>query len=246
MQNSKTGFTEKFAGHRWNKPVVWDVLFVLVLPIACLILDPGILRMSFLGRGLLTGFQIPAYFLIALLVAVFWTSYLQVLPPFAVGFVRGGLILGVLLSGLFALFLVPLGLSMSIVALGAGDLPDAALMSFGVVPAFTAHRYFRRFRVLRERVIRQKAREGALPLGFLAPAALALVLNFGAGKILDISFRELRSGDPEVALADVERLADHPLCLSDCWRRLCRSTRDLPPEDVQRFFQGNPGNCPSD
>jgi hypothetical protein len=239
MPNSKTGLAEKFAGHRWNKPVVWDVLFVLVLPVTCLVLDPGVLRIgpAPFHSEMFAEYQSPAYVLIGILIAGFWATFLPKLPSLAKSFLRGALILGFLVSVGFAVILVPF--------IPAAFFIYPTLAAFGFVPPFTAYRYFRRFRTLKKLEAGQQSGGGPAMAGFLAPLAIAAVLHIGILVSLEASFEDLSASDYEVRLMALERLASHPLCQAACRRRVvmlyCGDEIAVPRDSFIPLFLHNSG-----
>lgn len=220
MADTKTGFVERLARHRWNKPIVWDVLFVLVLPIACLVFDPGIVRTGKFGFGFLSAVQLPTYVLIALLIMAFWVSYLPLRSSFAQRALRGVMIFGVVLSVLFGGALALIAAPMLFGAVFSGNLAMSALLVFGFVPAITADRYIRRLRKLPKNATEQKP--GPVLIGFFAPIALAGALYAGTELMLEASFRQLSSSKPDIAFSALQSLADNPLCLSACRSRVIR------------------------
>lgn len=231
---------------QWNRRTLLDVLFVLVLPVACLALDPGILRAGRFGEGFLSEIQLPAYVLIAFLIGAFWLYSLSLPLPFAAAVLKGALIMGAVLSGLFAIVLTPLAVWFLPGAVLSADLAFVALFLFGLVPPFTAHRYIRRLRAMPKRNPAQRSFVGLVIAGVIAPPVLAAVVHIGVGVLLKPSFRDLRSGELDVALSAATKLAESPFCLSACHSRIirlyCSHETSLEPSQFLPLFGGVHGN----
>ena len=240
----------------WNRQTVLDVLFVLVLPIACLALDPGMISrgsygtgasvVDWSGPGFLYEIQLPLYFLIALVIGGFWLSFHQNLHVWTTTFLRGTLVLGILLTSLFALVLTPFAGLMVFSALGLVSSPFEnkllILAPLGFVPAFTAWRYIRRYRMMP----RHKTKFGLAPFGFMTPAVLSLAFYFMIGWTLGPLFQRLQSSEPDVGLAALTDLVNHPLCYSGCRDKVlslyCLHQARLPAKNLPPLFLGDYGD----
>lgn len=246
MAETNTEPTRRLFPIRWDWQVVLDILFVLVLPIACLALDPGILRAGHFGEGFLSEIQLPAYILIGLLIAAFWLSRLPPLSPFTSALLKGALITGTVLSGLFSIILAPLAVWFLPGAVFSGNFEFVALFLFGLVPPFTAHRYFRHLRSMLKRGAARKPYVGLAIAGIIAPPVLATAVYIGVGILFESSFRDLRSDKPDVTLSAATDLAESPFCLSACRTKVIRLYCDrkvgLKPAQFLPLFGGKHGN----
>lgn len=234
--------------NRWKHSIsiVLDVLFVLVLPVACLLFDPGIIAIGPLapdtawavsGHGFLSTFQLPLYVLFMLLVLGFWLSFLPNLPSILFDALRGAVFFGIMLSGLFAVMMVP--------AMLAAAIMYPVLAPFGVVPVLTALRYYRRHNELELRATRPIEPSVGVVAGVAAPIALAAAITFGVGNFLEPSFEQLRAKDSEIVLSAVNRLAENPLCLSHCRKKIvtlyCGGEIQIPPTQFVPLFEKSSG-----
>ncbi len=227
----------------WNRQTALDVLFVLILPVACLVLDPGVLSVGSdpLFTGLFPDFQLPAYILIGILIAGFWATFLPALPSLAKRFLRGTLILGFVVSGAFTLVLLPF--------IPVAFFMVPALVAFGFAPPLIAYRYFRRFRTLKSPESRQKSSAAPVVAGFLTPLAITVFLHIGIlisqERFLEDSFKELSASEYEDRLIALQSLASYPLCLSVCRRRVvmlyCRDEIAVPRDVFLPLFFDNSG-----
>jgi len=249
MSNATDDLQEPSFSGSWNKQTAWDFLFVVVLPTACLVLDPGVLKSgfisSFAGQVLFSELQFPAYFLIVLLMVGFWASYLPMPSPAAAGLLRGVMLLGLAVSAVLAIPLVPLAIGTLVSSLAEGGSTLAVLAPFGLVPAFTAYRYHRRLRVVGRHPSDRRTVSVPVVAGFVIPIALASILHIGIAKTLEASIKELYSSEPGIAVAAMERLAEHPLCNTACRARIvklfCAGEIDLPPERFVPLFEEDSG-----
>lgn len=202
---------------RWDQQTVLDVLFVLVLPIVCLLFDPGIIAAGplapemaqrILWPGLLSAFQLPLYFLFAFTTLSFWLSFLPNFPDSLKDTLRGIVFLGVILSGLFIALMLPLAvLAVALVPL---------LAPFGIAPLLTAWRYYwRHLDMGEQKAWRVRHRTGFIT-GIIAPVVAAAIVHVGEYAMIDKYFENLRSDDSALVGESIRSLASHPLCLSNC------------------------------
>lgn len=201
----------------WNRQTVLDVLFVLVLPVVCLLFDPGIIAAGplapemaqrMLWPGLLSAFELPLYFLFTLTTLSFWLSFLRSFPDNLKDALRGIVFLGVILSCLFTVLMLPLAV------LAAAVFP--LLTPFGIAPLLTAWRYYWRHIDMREQETWRIRHRAGFIAGIVIPVAAAAALHTGEYRMIDSFFEKLHSGDTEIVSESVEDLARHPFCLSSC------------------------------
>lgn len=177
-----------------NRRAFVDVLFVLALPIACLLLNPGILELGSLGILSAHWGKAPAYFLATVLFLTYWLEAGPSLPDHWRGMQLGAVILGLVMSGALAVVLVPfalLSLPDALDALGlllqSGPLSPghsgtpaaitAILPLLGLATTVTLARYYARYRALKRENRGRNAAWRAVPLGLAAPLALAILVS---------------------------------------------------------------------
>lgn len=228
----------------WKRGTALDVLFVVVLPLLAMLLDPGIiargplapeaLRETVGGPGLFYQFQLPLHFLILLLITLFWMSWLPGFSQWQNALFRGSLIFGAILGGLFAILLIPLSL------FALREAPY--LVPFAILPLATAWRF-----VLRARAMpRWKYGFSHVVAGLVTPPLLSAALFHAAEQTLEPMFQQLRSTEPDIGLAALKELTSHPLCQSGCRGRIlfmhCRGDAPFPADKMPTLLSGDFGD----
>lgn len=241
MTKTNTESVTEQAQPRWNRQTVLDVLFVLVLPIACLLFDPGIIAAGplapeiaqrMLWPGLLSTFELPLYFLFTLATLGFWLSFLLNLPAKSIAVLRGVVFLGVILSCLFAALMLPL----AVLAIAFSPL----LALFGIAPLLTAWRYYWRHLDMRGQESKGAWRSVGFISGIVVPIVAATVLHIGEYRMIDSLLDKLDLDDPEIVSESIEDLARHPFCLSSCRAAVvwmyCNDRLAIPSERFVELF----------
>src|SRR5436190_6345606 len=135
-QPAVPGALAKGAAHPpTRRHATFDVGFGVVLPIVCLVFDPGVLRSDFGGGALLGAHAVAAYIFIvpAMVGLACWLLWQR-----AAILLAGPLLAGALVALMIGLVIGPLGIMIAVAGIGRLSLADVGFGLLGLVPIGTA------------------------------------------------------------------------------------------------------------
>jgi hypothetical protein len=186
----------------WSR--LLELAFVFVLPVVCLAVD-------FRVGGLVSA-TAPAGFAVALVIGMI--AYAAGKRPQGQamhGFLAGLMDLGLVLSGI--VFLVLLPFSILFIRFGIGVL--------GFVPLGTAYFYGRRTRIMYAENDRSTAWKRYGALGVVVGLVVPFCVHMADSRYIATAAHKLSSADAQVRLAGLTTLSRYPLCLNRCGAAVC-------------------------
>ena len=184
-----------------KKSLLWDCVFVVMLPIVCFALDPIFSESHEPSKFAL-------YVLVVTLLALFWLSFVK--HEAIRSLMNGSLLLGVVLAFLVGVFLLPMTVIGIFLIIGV----------LGLVPFATAFRYKKRFIDNGGSWPKSLSIAGAMSLGFILPVLPAAGTYAAIDRRLEPDIQAIEKGDmPTVKLA-MENLGRNPFCHISCERRI--------------------------
>ena len=198
----RSGFwARQFAEVSTEKQNRFDVLFGIILPVICLVVDPIVFQGGFLGeRPWLGRFQLFAYLFCGLQIGIFlsWRTLARHLAP-AAGLIGGVLLTGALFSFIVGVLILPLTFFGLVVLIGI----------VGFTPFVTAFVYLR----TGIRALKSQQRNALFESRFLLAAVTALLsvvmpalvghqISMNISKSID----QIVYGNPQEAQVAVDRL----------------------------------------
>jgi hypothetical protein len=197
-----SGFwARQFADISTEKQDRFDVVFGIVLPVICLVLDPIVFQGGFFGeRPLLARFQLFAYLFCGLQIGIFlcWRTLARHLAP-AAGLIGGVLLAGALFSLVVGVLILPLTLFGLIILIGI----------VGFTPFVTAFVYLR----TGIRAIRAQQRNALFESRFLLAvmaaflsAAMPILISYKVSTTISAAMDQILYGNPQEARLAVNRL----------------------------------------
>ena len=197
-----SGFwARQFADIPTEKQDRFDVVFGIVLPVICLVVDPIVFQGGFFGeRPFLGRFQLFAYLFCGLQIGIFlcWRTLARHLLP-AAGLIGGVLLAGALFSFIVGVLIFPLTLVGLIVLIGI----------VGFTPFLTSFVYLR----TGIRALRSQQRNALFESRFLLAIVAALLSVAMPGLVsqhvsttISTSVNQIVYGNPQEAQVAVDRL----------------------------------------
>jgi len=191
--------------------MIFDIVFGILAPIVCFIIDPGVFQRTALG-GLLVDYYLFAYLgagigIITLIFQLSWGKRLRM---------GGGIMAGVLLAGalvalLIGLLILPTSL-LGILAYGIGLL--------GFIPFLTSFVFFRNgLRALRQAKtnIAKSSLILSITLGIIIAIGIPSIANWGSSRFVAQSIDAILHGDTQQAEASIQRLKHAFWCNVSCF-----------------------------
>jgi hypothetical protein len=198
----RSGFwARQFADVSTEKQDRFDVVFGIVLPVICLVLDPIVFQGGFFGeRPVLARFQLFAYLFCGLQIGIFlcWRTLARHLAP-AAGLIGGVLLAGALFSFIVGILILPLTFLGLIILIGI----------VGFTPFVTAFVYLR----TGIRALRTQQRNTLFQSRFLLAVVMAglsvvmpALLSHQVSTTISKSVNEILYGNPQEAQVALDRL----------------------------------------
>jgi hypothetical protein len=179
----------------------FDVVFGIVLPVICLVVDPIVFQGGFFGeRAWLGKFQLFAYLFCGLQIGIFlcWRTLAQHLAP-AAGLIGGVLLAGALFSFIVGVLILPITLLGLVILIGV----------VGFTPFLTSFVYLR----TGVRALKRQQTNALFRSRFLLGVATALLsvampalVSHEVSKTISRSINQIVYGNPKEAQAAVGRL----------------------------------------
>ena len=224
----------------------FDVIFGIVLPVICLVVDPIVFQgWIFHEQPILGRFQLFAYLFCGLQIGIFlcWRTLARYLAP-AAGLIGGVLLAGSLFSFIVGVTILPLSIVGLVILIGIA----------GFTPFLTAFVYLRTgIRALRSQP-RNALYQSRFPIALCAAllsVALPSLVNYQVSTIVSTSVNQMLTGNPQAAETAVRRLKWLPVSstelsqLVDAYGNetrkekkdvLKRYYREITGEDIERNF----------
>jgi len=198
----RSGFwARQFADVSTERQDVFDVVFGIVLPVICLVVDPIVFQGGFFGeRPILGRFQLFAYLFCGLQIGIFlcWRTLARHLAP-AAGLIGGVLIAGALFSFIVGVLILPLTLLGLIILIGV----------VGFTPFLTSFVYLRtgiRAQRTQQRNVLLESRFLLALTAALLSVAMPALLSYHVSAIVSTSMSQIVTGNPREAELAVHRL----------------------------------------
>ena len=198
----RSGFwARQFAEVSNERQDLFDVLFGIIIPVICLVVDPIVFQGGFLGeRPWLGRFQLFAYLFCGLQIGVFlcWRTLARHLAP-AAGLIGGVLLAGALFSFIVGVLILPLTIVGLVILIGI----------VGFTPFVTAFVYLR----TGIRALRAQQKNTLFESRFLLAVVTALLsvvmpalVGHQVSTTISTSIDQIVYGNPQEAQLAVERL----------------------------------------
>jgi hypothetical protein len=199
---NRSGFwARQFADVVTEKQNGFDVIFGIILPVICLVVDPIVFQGGFFGEQPVLGrFKLFAYLFCGLQIGIFlcWRTLGRYLAP-AAGLIGGVLLAGALFSLIVGVLILPFTLLGLIILIGV----------VGFTPFLTSLVYLR----TGIRALRSQQRNAlfesrfllALMTGFLS-AAIPILISYQVSNTISAGMNQILYGNPQEAQLAVNRL----------------------------------------
>ncbi len=188
----------------WKQDWFKDLIFVLVLPTICLLIDPVV----FVEAN--EAVTYAAYILFPTLMACFYATSWFGGTSFFSSILEGTLLLGAGLALAVGLLLLPLTIIGLFFLIGA----------LGLVPFFTAKRFYKRYQDLRNKFPEDFTHPFGIILGLTLPFLLPAIVHNHITKQQTALFAQLGSATPEDAQKALAKLPVTWHCSHDCLGRV--------------------------
>jgi hypothetical protein len=186
---------------------VWDILFVAILPALCFVIDPVLFANGIAGQPIFSeAVQIATYICVAVLILVFFISYLSIKSRILRLLISGALISGATVALALGVILLPLSLFGLIVILGV----------LGFIPFFTASRFWKRFKEFKMKEIIQPDELMLIFLGCLIPFAPSLFVYKQGTTIRSQIMADLTSKDENRIRKAMVQINNSLFCTKYC------------------------------
>jgi hypothetical protein len=212
-------WSRQLKGKPTQKQLVFDVVFGIVGPVFCFMMDPIAFQGDTLGPPFLGDYQVFAYLFSGFeMVALALWLVLRLRPGSLNGFLGGVLIAGGIFSSVLGVVLIPYSVLGLLVVIGI----------FGFTPFVTAFVYFRngyRAWLKADTLVRQAYPLNALLLGSVLALVGTFTLTRGIDRYLTRSVDEVLYGSEQQALQAARRLKPFSLINGSNCRRIADAYR---------------------
>jgi hypothetical protein len=172
----------------WNfsRRYVWDIVFVVLLPVLCFTFDPILFGNVLEGKPMFSeAIQIATYVCVAILILMFFVSFININSRILKLLTTGALLSGTIVASSIGVLLFPLTIIGLIIILG--------LLGFG--PFFTASRFWKRYEEFKLREIMQPDDMAFIFLGFLIPFVPSILIYIQGTNVRSQIMADITSQD---------------------------------------------------